>query len=323
MKNFLLSFIIIVSGVNAFSQTIAITGAVKDDQGQHVPLVFIRDAQHFYATYADSSGAFRIKADPSSTLIAIAAGYADTKVKIDGKSTINIVMAKGNSSSANGASSTAGATNAGAAAAFSNKEPLVNQSGSSTAVKAGFNQEPTKGSPYLFANWVHGFAVGAGDSLLYDINNLYNYDKTSGDLLYTQDLKRIMQVNKQAIKYFCLFNGKLYPQIFESAPAVSSKPFTEVLLSTSRYKIYKQTDTKLIRADFHTDGVIESGHRYDEYDDAVHYYFVRLPGDKPKQISLKKKTLKELMAGDADKFISAQGDRDVDEDYVRDLAFSL
>jgi hypothetical protein len=312
----------IISGYS-FGQTIFIRGTVKDGQGNPIPLAFVRDAKHYYATYADSVGSFLLKADPSSTLVAIAANYADTKVKIDNKATINIVMVKGVASSTNTAANSIGAGNAGASAAFLNNQPVVNQSGASTAIKAGFNQEATKGSPYLFANWVHGFAIGTGDSLLYDISNLYNYDKISGNLLFTKDLNSIMQVNKQGIKYFSLFNGKLHPAVFESAPSVNGKPFIEVMLSTPKYKIYKQTDTKLQRANFHTDGVIESGNRYDEYQDAVHYYFVKLPADKPKQFSLKKKNLKELLGADADKFISAQGDREVDDDYLRDLGYSL
>ncbi|MEP6613604.1 MAG: hypothetical protein ABJA76_17005, partial [Mucilaginibacter sp.] len=68
--------------------------------------------------------------------------------------------------------------------------------------------------------------------------------------------------------------------------------------------------------------IITSGNKYDEYVDYEHYYFVKA-GDKPKQISLKKKTLKELLGADADKFIAAQGSRDVDDDYVRELGYSL
>lgn len=323
MKIVSISLIIIVSSVNAFCQAISINGTVKNDQGQPVPMAFIRDAQHYYATYSDSAGSFLLKADPTSTLIAIAANFADTKVKIDNKGTINIVMVKGNSSSANNAANSIDAGNAGASAAFPNNQPVVDQSGASTAVKAGFNQEPTKGSPYLFANWVHGFAISTGDSLLYDIDNLYNYDKISGNLLFRKDLNSVMQVNKQRVKYFNLFNGKLHPAVFETAPLISGKPFIEVVLSTRKYKIYKQTDTKLQRANFHTDGVIESGNRYDEYQDVVRYYFVKLPADKPRQFSLKKKNLKELLGADADKFISAQGNREVDDDYLRDLSYTL
>ena len=321
MKALGLIYLLILSGVSAaFGQAISISGTIKDQQGNPIPVAFVRDARHYYATYADSAGSFMIKADPSSTLVAVAAGYADSKVKIDNIATINIIMNKEDASSANSAANSAGANGS---AAFLNNQPIVNQSGASTAIKTGFSQEATKGSPYLFNNWVHGFAISTGDSLLYDINNLYNYDKIGGNLLFTKDRTTIMQVNQQQVKYFSLFDGKLYPHVFENAPLVNRKPFIEVILSTPKYKIYKQTETKLQRANFHTDGVIESGNKYDEYQDAAHYYFVKLPGGQPKQFSLKKKAIKELFGGDADKFMDSHGSKNIDDDYLRELDYSL
>jgi hypothetical protein len=320
------SIVIICLFVNSVStlpaQTISISGTVKNAHGQPIPMAFVRDMQHYYATYADSTGTFLLKADPASTLAAIAPNYADADIKIGGKTAVEIVMNKGVSSSARTAINTAESVDLSTLSSYLNKQAIVSQTGSSTAIKAGFVQEPTRGSPYLYTNWAHGFAIGTGDSLFYDINNLYNYDKVSGNLVFTKDGVNILQANKQGIKYFSLFNGKIHPAIFESAPAVGNKPFIEVLLSTAKYKIYKQTDAKFQRAEFHTDGVIQSGNRYDEYEDATHYYLVK-PGEKPKQVSLKKKMLKEGLGGDADKFISAQGDRDIDDDYLRDLSYSL
>jgi len=324
MKTICLLFLTVFIGLKSFCQTISITGTVKSSQGQPVPLAFVRDVQHYYATYADSTGNFTLKADPASALIAIANGFADTEIKIDSKTVVDIVMPPGVSSSANAAGNSAGlaGNEGGGNGGVPYYQTLMTQTGSSTAVASGFAHEPTRGSQFLLQNWVHGFAIGINDSLWFDINNLYNYDKGSGSLLFTKDMKIIMRVNKPGIKYFKLFNGKLWPMIFEGAPAISKKPYLEVLLNNPRYKIYKQTDTKLVQADFKSDGVITSGNRYDEYVDYEHYYFVKT-GEKPKQISLRKKTLKELLGGDADKFIAAQGDRDVNDDYVRELGYSL
>ncbi|MCO5950948.1 carboxypeptidase-like regulatory domain-containing protein [Mucilaginibacter flavidus] len=322
----ILIFGLFIAGIfsNALSQTISVSGTVKDAQGQVIPLAFVRDVQHYYATYADSAGSFLLKADPSSVLVAIANGFADTQVKIENKTVVNIVMPAGTSSSANAAGNSAGLAGpeTGGGGGVPYYQTLMTQTGSSTAVAAGFAHEPTRGSQFLLLHWVHGFAIGIKDSLWFDINNLYNYDKASGSLLFTKDMKTVMRINKPGIKYFCLFNGKLLPLIFENASAISKKPYIEVLLNNSKYKIYKQTDNKLVKADFKSDGIITSGNRYDEYVDYEHYYFVKA-GDKPKGISLKKKTLKELLGGDADKFIAAQGDRDVDDDYVRELGYSL
>lgn len=314
---------ITICSLSAFSQTISISGTVKDAQGQPVPEAFVRDAQHYYATYADSAGTFKLKADPASSLIAIAPGYTDTKVTIENKSVINIVMAKGASSSDGGAG---GSGNTGTTAnnlMFVNRQNLVAQVGNSQVAKAGFNQEATKGSPYMFASWVRGFAVSKGDSLLFDVNSLYNYDKMSGDLLFTRDKNVIMQVNKEQVKYFSLSDGKLYPHVFESAPSISKKPFIELLVNTSKYKVYKITDTRLERANFHSDGVIETGNRYDEYQDVVHYYFVKLPDGAAKQFSLKWKAVKELFAGDADKFVASHNSQDINDDCLRELNLNL
>lgn len=324
MKTICLVLLVTVIGFKSFGQTISISGTVRDTQGQPIPLAFVRDVQHYYATYADSAGNFMLKADPSSILIAIANGYEDTRAKIEGKTVVNIIMPAGTSSSANAAGNSAGLAGAedGSNAGVPYIQTLVTQTGSSSAIAAGFTHETTKGSQFLLPNWVHGFAIGISDSLWFDINNLYNYDKVNGTLLFTKDRKIVMRVNKPGIKHFELFDGKMLPLIFENAPAISKKPYVEVLLSNAKYKIYKQTDTKLIQADFKSDGIITSGNRYDEYVDYVHYYFLK-PGDKPKQISLKKKTLKELLGSDADKFIAAQGDRDVDDEYIRELSYSL
>ncbi|MEO6980775.1 MAG: hypothetical protein ABI113_20440, partial [Mucilaginibacter sp.] len=235
MKTICLLFLIVTMGLRSVGQTISITGTVKNAQGQAIPLAFVRDVQHYYATYADSTGTFMLKADPSSILIAIANGYSDTKVKIENKTVINIAMSEGVSSSANAAGNSAGLAGQETGSSVGvTYQTLMTQTGSSRAVAAGFAHEPTKGSQFLLPHWVHGFAIGISDSLWFDINNLYNYDKASGSLLFTKDMKTIMRVNKPGIKYFSLFNGKLLPLTFENAPLVSKKPYLEVLLSSPK-----------------------------------------------------------------------------------------
>ena len=152
---------------------------------------------------------------------------------------------------------------------------------------------------------------------------MYNYDKINGNILYTNDKRSTAGVSTSQIASFTLFDRSGHAHTFENAPAISKAPFVEVLLSTPKYKIYKKIDTRLDRADFHTDGVVESGHRYDEYVDVARYYFVALADGKTQSISLKKSTLKKLFPGEADTFIAGQGSRDVDEEYVKDLGKSL
>ena len=319
-----------------FGQTVSISGTVNNQKGQPVPFAFVRDAHHNYATYADSTGTFMLKADPASSLIATAVNYKNAEMKIDSKTSINILLPADAAGDANAPSKMP--TNSNASSFLLNRQLLV--SGNSVAVagdakngggggsttlvvKSGFNQEETRGSRYLFNGWIHGFGISKGDSLIQYPEYAYNYDKISGGLLFTNDGQSMEQMATQQIKSFSLFDGKGHSHIFESAPEINGKPFVEVLISTPKYKIYKKLDTKLIRADFHTDGVIESGHRYDEYVDVERYVFVNTADNKPQSISLKKSTLKKLLAGDADTFIASQGSRDVDEEYVKDLGSSL
>jgi len=88
----------ILSGTVAIGQTVAVTGTVNNEKGQPVPFAFVRDAQHNYATYADSTGTFMLNADPASSLEVIASSYKDATVKIDNKTNINVVLPVGNKS---------------------------------------------------------------------------------------------------------------------------------------------------------------------------------------------------------------------------------
>ncbi|MCR8557825.1 carboxypeptidase-like regulatory domain-containing protein [Mucilaginibacter sp. BJC16-A38] len=310
--------------VIAFGQSISIKGQVRNADGQPVPRAFVKDSQHSIAAFADSSGAFLIKVDPTASLTVLAEGYADAQVKIDNKTALVITLGKGSSSSTSNSNIASVAdNNPDGGLMFLTRENLTTQTLTSQSVKVGFNQEPTQGNPYLFAGWTKGFAVDNNGLLLYDINNLYNYDKITGQLVFTKDQKSLMQVVKSDVKQFFLYDGKLLPHIFESAPVLGNQVFVEVMVTTPRYRLYKQTTTKLVRADYHNNGVLESGHRYDEYVDNVKYYFLKVGDAKAKSISLKKKAIKEAFASDADKFIDAQGSRDVDDDYLRELNFSL
>ena len=327
--------LLVLTNTIAFSQVVSISGTVSNQKGQPIPFAFVRDVNHNYATYADSTGTFMLKADPASSLQVVALSYKTTEVKTENKTKVDIVMPAGAADEA--AVSTTKTDESGTGIPIiSTRQQLLTGSGTVVSggerggaggstvitVKSGFNQEETRGSRYLFNGWVPGFGITKKDSVVNEISNVYNYDKINGNLIYTNDGKSTAGVSPQQINSFNLYdkNGKAHT--FESAPEINNKPFVEVLLRTPKYKIYKKIDTKLQRADFHTDGVLEMGHRYDEYVDVERYYFVGADG-KPQSISLKKSALKKLLAGDADSFIASQGSRDVDEEYVKDLGSSL
>jgi hypothetical protein len=320
MKIIISISVLVINCAFAFSQTIEVSGTINNQKGQPVPYAFVRDAQHNYATYADSTGTFLLKADPASDLEVSAFNYKNTQVRIENKTSINVVLpADAVQDGVASMSSIKGSINS---EFLHTRGRLFGGDASQSQVKSGFIQEPTKGSRYLFPDWIPGFGINKKDLLVVENSNMYNYDKIKGDILYTNDGKSMAAVSPDQIKSFSLFDKKGHAHVYENVPVITGKSFVEVLLSTPKYKIYKKTDTKLSRADFHTDGVLDMGHRYDEYEDNNHYIFVGADG-KAQSISLKKSTLKKLLAGDADAFIALQGSRDVDEDYVKDLGSSL
>jgi len=320
MKTISTSLILILTSAAAFAQTIEVRGTVNNQKGQPVPYAFVRDAQHNYATFADSTGTFMLKADPASALQVSAGNYKETQIKIENKTNVAVVLP---ADAPQGSVVSLKSVKAEINDEFLHRGQLMfGGDASQSQVKTGFTQEPTRGSRYLFPDWIPGFGINKGDSLVVEKSNMYNYDKISGNIMYTNDGKSMAAVSNSQIKSFSLFDKRGQAHVYESSPVIKDKLFVEILLSTPKYKIYKKSDSKLSRADFHTDGVLEMGHRYDEYVDNDRYYFVGADG-KAQSISLKKSTLKKLLGGDADAFIASQGSRDVDDDYVRELGNSL
>jgi hypothetical protein len=306
----------------AFGQTILVSGTVNNQAGQPVAFAFIKDVKHNYATYSDSTGNFHLKADPSSSLVVLAPKYKNEVVAIGNNPRVKIILEI--TSGAVGDNGDVKVAEDGTKKFLMNRQLLSTYNGGnfSTTIKTGFDQEPTRGSRYLFDSWVPAFGVNKNDTLLADPGTLYNYDKLNGNLLLTTDQKSTSMIPKTEVKSFTLFDGKAHPHTFISAPEVNNKPFVEILVNSPKVKIYKKMETKLMPADFHTDGVIDVGHRYDEYVDASRYYVVK-DGGKPQSFSLKKKAIKEAFGSDADKFLADQGSREVDDDYLRDLNDTL
>lgn len=328
--------LLLLAGSYANGQTVVINGTVRNAKGQPVPYAFVRDAGHNYATFADSTGAFTLKVDPASSLAVLANNYQDARLKIDDKTNVDVVLSEsnegnsvvslksGNSTETTGFLAAREQLTAGKGVSASFTDKSGGAGGSDvTVVKSGFALEPTRGSRYLFEDWVPGFGINKEDGIVVEKTNMYNYDKIGGEILFTNDGKSMAKVSTSQLKSFTLYDKKGHSHLYENAPEINNKPFVEVLLKSPKYIIYKKTDTKLSKADYHTDGVLEIGHRYDEYQDVDRYFFVNTAENKPHKIALKKSVLKNLLGGDADAFITAQGSRDVDEEYVKDLGAGL
>jgi hypothetical protein len=206
-----------------------------------------------------------------------------------------------------------------------------NANGQSRAVGSFVNfhtKEDTKGSRYLFQDWVGGVVTTKSGVVIAKDSLLYNYDKISHDL-YLTDQKTVVQVDGENIKAFTFTNmGK--PMTFVRLEAIQPNVFFQQLVDPgttgSGYGLYKLTKTHFKKADYHTDGMIESGNNYDEYVDESEYYLVMPGGKDVKKVELKKKSIREALAEvrqKTDDFFGFHRGDDINENFLIGLVSSL
>ena len=187
-------------------------------------------------------------------------------------------------------------------------------------------KEETVGSRYLFTKWVNGSVVNSHDSVFAKPSLLFNYDKVSKKLLLTENKSTAIEVFLDQIKSFTLKDdNKEYD--FERVPVINSSDFFRALVKNeSKYSLYGLMQTKFIKANYSTNGISESGNKFDEYKDEVTYYIV-LPGGKEfKKVELKKKSIKQTLNADAAKvndYFSAHEQDAVNEDFLVNLVKNL
>jgi hypothetical protein len=132
--------------------------------------------------------------------------------------------------------------------------------------------EDTKGTRYLYDQWVHGFIVNAkGDTISNDTYFL-NYDKISESVYLTMDRKTVVEINKKEVRAFTLWkDGKEI--VFQRVYLIDNKNLFQVLMhDTVGFSLYKLYHTKFRKADYTNDGVHESGKNYNEFVDAPQYF---------------------------------------------------
>jgi hypothetical protein len=206
-----------------------------------------------------------------------------------------------------------------------------NANGQSRAVGSFVNfhtKDDTKGSRYLFPEWVNGSVTTKGGVVIAKDSLMYNYDKISHDL-YLTDQKTVVQVDGENIKAFTL-TGIGRPMTFVRLETVQPSVFFQQLVdpgtSGAGYGLYKLVKTTFKKADFHTDGLVESGNNYDEYVDVNEYYIVMPGGKEVKKVELKKKSIREALAEarqKADDFFTAHHNEDINEKFLMGLVAAL
>lgn len=323
-KLFSICFLVFITVQFVKAQTISIAGTVKDKNGSPVSFAFLSDKKYKNATFSDSLGNFTLMVRPDSKLLIKCKGYTDKVVDIDNKTDFGIVLlSNSNESSSNNINEPASIDNANTLnnAFLPNGAIDKNLSFTEGMTFAAHRKGNLHGSRYFFDNWAHGYIIDKSDSLLQYNNTLFNYDKISGGLLITRDEKTVMQVNRDQIKSFALYNGSSMSYIFEKVPDIDNSHYVQVLSSGKKYKFYKLINTRFIKSDYVNNGFTTHGNDYDEYVDEGTYFVLNVSNNQLKKASLKKKSLKEVFAADADKLNKFMTDNssDIDDAYLNKL----
>jgi hypothetical protein len=151
----------------------------------------------------------------------------------------------------------------------------------------------TKGSRFLLENWSPGLVVNQFDTIIKNDSYSYNYDKITGDLLMTQDMKSQIEIDRSQVKSFALKNSES-GYVFVHSPLIDNGDrYFQLLGQGDKYAVYKSLKTKLVKANGVSTGLTSVGNDYDEYVDEVIYYFVDLKNKTVKQFELKKKSIKD------------------------------
>ncbi|MDB4900801.1 MAG: hypothetical protein JWQ63_82 [Mucilaginibacter sp.] len=323
-KLFSICFLLFITISLVKAQTITAAGTVKDEKGNPVSFAFLSDKKYKNATFSDSLGNFKLPIRQDSKLLVKCKGYIDKIVDIGDKTDFQIVLFLiGNESSSNKINESAG---------IDNEDKLYNGFLQNGAIDknlsftegmtfAAHRKGNLHGSRYLFENWAHGYIIDKSDSLLRYDNLLFNYDKINGGLLITRDEKSVMEVNRDQIKSFALFDGGNKSYIFERVPAIDNSHYIQVLSSGKKYKLYKLISTRFIKSDYINNGFTTHGNDYDEYVDEGTYYLFNVSNNQTQKFLLKKKSLKEVFVADGDKLNKFMTDNssDIDDAYLNKL----
>jgi hypothetical protein len=337
----------------ASAQSINISGTVKTKDGDALHLAFVQDKQYKNGVYTDSLGTFALSVNPNSKLKVTCFGFRDTVLDINNQIAFKIVMQPLVNIVAKRSNITPQADDhnninfAAAAAMMSRDEPSLPNTkqtytytpsasrgpvtvtlnsgsydmGQGAIFPSFVHKEATQGSRYLFDDWVHGYVVNAGDSTIQSPLLFFNYDKMGGSLLLTKDKRAAIEVYKDNVKIFTLFDPLNQPYTFTMVPQIDKSHYVQVLSSGNNYKIYKTLTTKFVASNYVSDGIASSGNNFDSYQDESTYYILNVKTNQLQKIGLKKKVLKQAFGLDEAKAggYFKTNDADVDDNYLAAL----
>lgn len=310
----------------ANAQVLTITGNVSDNAGNKIPLALVQDKNDNTAVRTDSLGAFTLKTSPNSSLLVTSAGFKPKHVNVKGQTKISIVLTPEKAADANDVKQPDGAPMPPAFTPISSSNGttggLLYHNGSIGGLYPVFkNTEDTRGSRYLFNNWVAGYVVSPEDSVYKNPEYGFNYDKIGGKLLLTPDKHTAIEIDNERIKSFTLYDNLGQAETFEYVPAINKTHFPQLISGGNKYKIYKLINTKFEKNNYHSDGMTSTGNNYDEYVDEPTYYVLNVQSQQVQEFKLKKKSIKAAFPNEGsklEKFFQLNSES-INDSYLEDL----
>jgi hypothetical protein len=183
--------------------------------------------------------------------------------------------------------------------------------------------ENTKGRRYFFDEWVKGYVIANSGKQLGGDEYFFNFDKVNNNLMVTKDKKEIIEVNKDSLKEIH-FTEKGLSYEFVKEPKITAYKFVEVLQKSDKLSLYKTINTRLVKANFTTDGLTESGNPYDEYVDAPTYILCYNGEFRP--VILRFRSIKSALKEESKKVNQYYEDHlydEVDENYLKNLVIYI
>ena len=189
----------------------------------------------------------------------------------------------------------------------------------STSSLPVFNRkEATVGSQFLYNYWAKGMVTNKqGVSFT---EGLFNYDKINKNL-YILKGDTTFLIAKYQIQTIRLYGNGDTNYVLEKIPSLKTDDLYIVVSPGTKYSLLKSVETKLVLADFHTNGIYTSGKMYDEFRDDFKYTIVFADGSAH-PVALKKKALKTLLDTETariDQFYKEHAADELDEAFYSKL----
>ena len=161
------------------------------------------------------------------------------------------------------------------------------------------DKDSTRGSRLLFDTWREGFVLGTYDTLLNNDHLFLNFDKISHVLYLTLDGKTFIKIEtSQAKEIGFTYENKQTTLV--RLDGIDPDGFFQPLSDSTgqnHYALYRLLTTRFIRANYQTNGLTSTGNNYDEYIDEYEYYLVMPGGKDYAPVKLKKKAIRDVLAG--------------------------